>query len=154
MQWFQVLKTGPWIGPVFTTRAAKKKPGNFLISKPTIVFFAANTPCPAKHRSPEGAHAGGHRKTIEEKATAPLFETIFGFNNKPKKGPVIYKFLLTLASISGLSCSTPGLSCFPPGLFCSPSGLYCSTPGLFCSTPGLFCSTACLLYTSPSPRDS
>ena len=87
MQWFQVLKTGPWIGPVFTTRAAKKKPGNFLISKPTIVFFAANTPCPAKHRSPEGAHAGAHRKTIEEKATAPLFETILGFNSKPRHGP-------------------------------------------------------------------
>ena len=65
MQWFQVLKTGPWIGPVFTTRAAKKT-GNFLISKPTIVFFAANTPCPAKHRSPEGAHAGAHGKCLQK----------------------------------------------------------------------------------------
>ena len=43
-----------------------KKTGNFLISKPTIVFFAANTPCPAKHRSPEGAHAGAHRKYLQK----------------------------------------------------------------------------------------
>ena len=47
MQWFQVPKTGPWIGPIFMTMAVKKRLGWFalLLSCPALLLGCVARSC-------------------------------------------------------------------------------------------------------------
>ena len=69
MQWFQVLKTGPWIGPVFTTRAAKKTETFSFQSQ--LLYSLLLTHHALQTCSPPGLFCSPHRLMIDSFRIAP-----------------------------------------------------------------------------------